>query len=114
MGWSVGYDTNWKRDIGYGVPSMCDHAGCTEQIDRGLAYVCDGQPYGGSKGCGLYFCAKHMLIGDPQLCNRCDLGDDPFNATPDLPIWINHKATDPSWAEWRDEQKKQSTKKRKN
>ena len=25
MSWAVGYDENWKRDVGYGVPSYCDH-----------------------------------------------------------------------------------------
>lgn len=40
MSWAVGYDTNWHRDIGYGVPAECDHPECTERIDRGLGYVC--------------------------------------------------------------------------
>lgn len=42
MGWSIGFDSNWNRDIGYGVPAFCDHPGCTAEIDRGLAYVCGG------------------------------------------------------------------------
>ncbi len=25
MGWSIGYDKNLKRDIGYGVPATCEH-----------------------------------------------------------------------------------------
>lgn len=37
MGWSIGFDTRWKRDIGYGVPAECDHPTCGAQIDRGLA-----------------------------------------------------------------------------
>lgn len=61
MGWSVGWDYNWNRDIGYGVPAICDHPECSEEIDRGLAYVCCGQqPHGGEYGCGLYFCSEHM------------------------------------------------------
>jgi len=40
MGWAVGYDNRWSRDIGYGVPAWCDEPGCSEAIDRGLAYVC--------------------------------------------------------------------------
>jgi hypothetical protein len=56
MSWAVGFDSNWKRDIGYGVPATCDRPGCGTGIDRGLAYVCGGQPYGGEEGCGLYFC----------------------------------------------------------
>ena len=47
MGWSLGYDRNWKRDVGYGVPAICDDPECTEEIDRGLSYVCGGEPYGG-------------------------------------------------------------------
>lgn len=54
MGWSIGYDERWKRDIGYGVPATCDHPGCEEKIDRGLSCVCaNQQPYGGEHGCGL-------------------------------------------------------------
>lgn len=105
MGWSVGYDEHWRRDIGYGVPAFCDHPGCDEVIDRGLSYVCcDQQPYGGDKGCGLYFCSKHS---DPRgRCRRCARYRKPFDAKHDHPDWINHKATDPSWAAWRTEQQK--------
>lgn len=53
MSWAIGYDENWKRDVGYGVPAICDHPGCNEKIDRGLAFVCGGEPMGGEKGCGL-------------------------------------------------------------
>ncbi len=28
MGWSIGYDYNWKRDIGYSVPCECDNPKC--------------------------------------------------------------------------------------
>jgi hypothetical protein len=55
MGWSIGYDSKWQRDIGYGVPGVCDDPACAEKIDRGLSYVCGGEPYGGDEGCGLYF-----------------------------------------------------------
>jgi hypothetical protein len=44
MGWSIGYDENWKRDIGYGVPAVCDHPKCNKIINRGLSYVCGGEP----------------------------------------------------------------------
>lgn len=110
MGWAVGYDEHWKRDIGYGVPAWCDYPDCEKVIDCGLAYVCGGEPYGGEFGCGLYFCPKHLYAGEgPQLCERCDNHDDltPFAPKPDHPDWINHKATDPSWAEWRAEQPKE-------
>jgi len=94
MGWSLGYDSNWKRDIGYGVPSVCDHPDCDERIDRGLSYVCGGDPYGGDEGCGLFFCSKH-LVG--SLCERCR-GDenshpfDHFEPKPDLPEWKQRSA----------------------
>jgi len=51
MGWSIGYDEDWKRDIGYGVPSICDHPDCNKEINRGMNYVCGGQAYGGEDGC---------------------------------------------------------------
>jgi len=115
MGWSVGYDDNWKRDIGYGVPSICDHPGCPAEIDRGLSFVCGGEPYGGEHGCGLYICGDHYEIaGDRRdnvrLCRRCywNRGDF-YTPTPDTPEWIEHKATDPSWAAWRAEQAREVT-----
>ncbi|MDQ0035467.1 hypothetical protein J2W30_003235 [Variovorax boronicumulans] len=101
MSWSIGYDNNWKRDIGYGVPSICDHPGCTAEIHRGLSYVCGGEPYGGDDGCGLYFCTEH---GGGSLCMRCTgAGMAPFEKTLDTPEWINWKLTDESWADWRKE-----------
>ena len=105
MGWSIGYDEHWKRDVGYGVPAICDHPGCSEKINRGLSYVCGGEPYGGDRGCGLYFCSKHLLL--PQLCTQCVGPKRPrklFTPTPDTLQWMYHKMTDPSWAEWRVEQ----------
>ena len=56
MSWSIGFDSNWNRDIGYGVPAYCDNPKCNKEIDRGLSYVCGGEAFGGEKGCGLYFC----------------------------------------------------------
>lgn len=96
MGWSVGYDERWERDIGYGVPSICDHPGCGEEINRGLSYVCnDQEPYGGQNGCGLYFCEEHRGHG------KCKHKD--FIPTPDRPEWIEWKLSDESWLQWRDE-----------
>ena len=106
MGWSIGYDDRWQRDIGYGVPAWCDHPDCNERIDRGLSYVCGGEPYGGERGCGLYFCERHLLIHArlPQLCERCSKRRNPFKPKPEHSEWVHHKATDPSWEEWRREQ----------
>lgn len=103
MGWSIGYDAKWKRDIGYGVPAICDDPSCGAEIDRGLSRVCGGLPYGGDVGCGLYFCGDH-LFGVEPLCARCMDDGEPFEPKPDVPEWIAHKATDPSWAAWRAEQ----------
>src|SRR4028119_1192600 len=107
MSWAVGYDECWKRDIGYGVPSWCDHPDCTEKICRGLTYVCGGAPYGGDRGCGLYFCSTHLnltlMLG--PLCERCyPRIKTPFCAKADHPEWVEHKRTDPSWANWREAQ----------
>lgn len=111
MGWSIGYDSNWHRDIGYGVPCTCDHPDCKKKINRGLAYVCGGEPYGGEEGCGLYFCYKHLIIGadghDRQCCERCAENKERFNAKPDRSIWIKHKLSDKSWAQWRAENPKE-------
>lgn len=104
MSWAIGYDSNWKRDIGYGVPAICDHPECDAEIDRGLSYVCGGQPYGGEYGCGLYFCDEHLLIGDnATICHRCVEDGEPFTPKPDALKWIQHKLTDESWRQWREE-----------
>jgi hypothetical protein len=105
MGWSIGYDSNWQRDIGYGVPSICDHPKCNEEINRGLGYVCGGEPYGGEKGCGLYFCGKH-LHGYPQRCKKCSgYRGTTYKPKPDTFEWLEWKLTDESWASWREENK---------
>jgi hypothetical protein len=105
MGWSIGYDSYWKRDIGYGVPAICDHPDCNEEIDRGLAYVCGAEPYGGDDGCGLFFCGKH-LMGFKQVCECCDNAKKrkngiKFTPKPDTKEWINWKLSDDSWHVWR-------------
>ncbi len=108
MGWSIGYDTNWKRDVGYGVPAHCDMPGCAETIHRGLSYVCGGDVFGGEHGCGLFFCETHMRVRRPRgsdrdvpLCPRCYAYRRPFTPKQDHPEWIGWKLTDDSWAEWR-------------
>lgn len=109
MGWAVGFDSRWNRDIGYGVPATCDYPGCGTAIDRGLGHVCGGEPYGGEKGCGLFFCASHLLVVGvcqiSQRCDRCARGSrstEPYEATPDTAEWLHWKLTDQSWADWRD------------
>lgn len=104
MGWQVGFDSRWNRDIGYGVPATCDFPGCGKDIDRGLAYVCGGEPYGGEHGCGLYFCSLHTVVGgERQQCVRCANEQPPFEPTPDTAEWTEWKLTDESWGPWRDE-----------
>ena len=100
MGWSIGYDSNHERDIGYGVPAYCDHPGCNAKIDRGLGYVCGGEPYGGDDGCGLFFCGTHGGLGQ---CERCAAGKEPFDPAPDHPEWIAWKLHHESWEQWREE-----------
>ena len=106
MGWMLGWDPTWRRDIGYGVPAYCDHPRCTAEIDRGLSYVCGGQPFGGEYGCGLFFCGAHLRYRGtrPQQCSRCRHRKRPFTPKPDHPHWLEHKRTDDSWADWRAEQ----------
>lgn len=118
MGWSIGRDGD--RDIGYGVPALCDKPGCAAEIDRGLSYVCGSDPYGGEYGCGLYFCELHREIKEVKnkrtiqvpgeeviyvsLCPRCYHNKPQYKRPkPDVPEWNNHKLTDPSWQQWRDE-----------
>lgn len=100
MGWSLGFDSNWNRDIGYGVPAYCDKPGCMVEIDRGLSFVCGGEPYGGEKGCGLYFCAKHLNMF--SQCPRCRNYKLPYRKiSREHPDWIKHKLKHYSWAKWR-------------
>ena len=108
MGWSLGYDKEWERDVGYGVPAHCDHPRCDEVIDRGLGYVCGSDIYGGDHGCGLHFCGGHLFHRTPRgadrsvmNCKRCMSYKPPYDPKPDHPSWAHHKLTDPSWEEWR-------------
>jgi hypothetical protein len=106
MGWAVGFDTYWSRDIGYGVPAVCDFPECNAEINRGLSYVCGAYPYGGEHGCGLYFCHDHLDV-HPRLgisvCVRCMSRQKPFGPKPDTAYWMIHKLLDPSWEQWRRE-----------
>lgn len=108
MGWSISYDTNWERDIGYGVSAFCDFPKCKEVIDRGLSYVCGGEFCGGDYGCGLYFCGKHFQYRKPhdydqtvQLCPRCFSYKKPYEKKSEYPKWLRWKLSDESWDLWR-------------
>lgn len=62
-------------EAGYGVEATCEEPGCTEKIDRGLAFLCGQTPGGDEFGCGGYFCPQHHFIGPNaetgDLCARC-------------------------------------------
>lgn len=107
MGWSLGVDSTWDRDIGYGVPAYCDHPDCNEEIDRGLYYVCHSQQAYGGDGCGLYFCDNHNFYPeDDEIEGPCSHFDAGIEAKPDHPLWIWFKLNDKNWAEWRAENPK--------
>ena len=109
MGWSIGTGQN-GRDIGYGVPALCDHPKCDVKIDRGISYLCGGLSWG-EYGCGLYFCDKHMpgyrkprgSDDEVQQCTRCYNYRPPFEPKEDIQEWIDWKLTDESWAKWREQ-----------
>lgn len=104
MGWAVGYDDMLKRDVGYGVPAICDDPSCQKEIDRGIAYSCGQGPYGGEKGCGLHFCGNHLFHARGTLvCRRCMNYRKPYSPKPDTDEWVQHKLTDPTWEQWRQE-----------
>lgn len=103
MTWAIGWDSNYQRWKGYGVPCVCEHPGCSVEIHRGLAHVC--------AGCSMYFCDAH---GADCYCKRCEetlLDDDlepikdaqidPYPCKPELEKWLQHLETDASWEEWR-------------
>lgn len=98
MGYSVGFDSKHGRDIGYGVPAVCEHPECNKLIDRGMAHAC-GQGFP-DNGCGLYFCGKHLY---PSQCECCTDGQVPFEPKPDVKEWVKWKLTDESWQQWRNE-----------
>ena len=121
MGFSY-YEHN-GRDMGYDVPSKCDHPDCTADIERGIEALCGGDPDGGKYGCGRVFCCTHLefvsflpefedmedeevdeLLGrdeSTRICERCFNKRKPFNPKPDVKEWIDHKLTDSSWKQWR-------------
>lgn len=85
MGWNYAIDDSraeGDQEIGYSVSAKCDLADCEVDIDRGLAYVCGGDAYGGEYGCGKFFCLPHLgwysywtVYGEehysPQMCPAC-------------------------------------------
>ena len=100
MGYAVGWDEEYGRFRGYGVPAWCDGM-CGTKIDRGMGWEVegydeldeDGEPIGEPDGMRLY------------LCSNCDVNDldEDGHLPPEHPEWLEHVLTDDSWATWRDE-----------
>lgn len=67
-----------KIEAGYAVEAVCDKDGCTNKIDRGLAYLCGQTPGGDEYGCGGYFCADHLTYN--QQCQPCGEKADEANS----------------------------------
>lgn len=126
MGYSVGFDYDQGRWIGYGVPAECDWPDCHEKIDHGMAYKCEehyDEPDGiynvelddagkvisikeapgydpenfDTEGCGLFFCSEHRYKTDEH---------EKIQPKPDIPAWEHHMLLDESWAKWREEEGK--------
>lgn len=107
-----------ERWGGYGVPALCEHPNCNEEIDRGVSYACGGEPFS-EHGCDRYFCGKHLFyvaFKDDgkrcrhqrdcdckhfELCKRCKDNKKPFNYKPETEEWITHLLKHKSWKEWR-------------
>lgn len=64
MGWANCGTDSKGRQIGYAHEATCDHPGCTEKIDRGLAYACGGMHGSDSYMCEGYFCPEHLTSVD--------------------------------------------------
>lgn len=78
MSWAdCGKDSTGRR-IGYGIAAECDHPGCTEKIDRGLAYVCGVMHGSDEYSCERYFCGAHraniieiIQRASIAICDEC-------------------------------------------
>ncbi len=93
MGYSLGQNYA-GRDIGYGVPALCDAPGCNVEIDRGMDWQCDRTTI----SCAHFFCSKHRHTHSCREFNRGKL-----TPKPDIPKWVWWKMTAPSWQKYRDE-----------
>ncbi len=99
-----------ERWAGYGVPTVCEYPTCNEEIDRGMAYACGGEPFS-EVGCDRYFCEKHRVSHGfnrggyreyVEVCERCDKKKPPFPYKTESTKWVKHLLTDKSWKEWRE------------
>jgi len=115
---------------GYGVPTVCEHPECNEEIDRGMDYACGGEPYA-EWGCDMYFCGEHrvMIAVNPEgeiidceherdecdcefydVCIPCSKSEEQYPYKPEHPDWVKHLLTDKSWEDWRKENPKEVNK----
>ncbi|OTG87924.1 hypothetical protein [Acinetobacter sp. ANC 3813] len=46
------------REQGHGVPAVCDHPDCTNEIDRGMGHLCFENP-NIEASCGGFYCSDH-------------------------------------------------------
>ena len=77
MGWADCGTDSQGRPIGYAFPAVCDHPGCEERIDRGIAYVCGDMHGEDEVSCEKYFCENHkrnFVLGcnhETTVCDAC-------------------------------------------
>lgn len=75
MGWANCGEDSKGRPIGYAHAATCDHDGCDEQINRGLAFACGGMHGEFDAACDGYFCEKHRIGGvemsDGEVTTLC-------------------------------------------
>ncbi len=71
-GWANCGTDSEGRPIGYAHEATCDHPGCEEKIDRGLAYAC-GSMHGSDWSCEKYFCSKHLHCVCLEKIDREDI-----------------------------------------
>jgi hypothetical protein len=110
-------DLDVARWAGYGVPAVCDMPDCETKINRGMGYRCehvykeaffrkgervdieddwDEERVEEHPGCELHFCEEHLYDHDKHE------GVEP---KPDTDEWVAWMLTDPSWGQWRRENK---------
>lgn len=71
------YDTP-LGPAGYAVEDICHKEGCSEEIDRGLGFLCGNTPGQADEyGCGRWFCGDHLCCSPIEieiiggLCEAC-------------------------------------------
>lgn len=76
MGWANCGTDREGRPIGYAHEAVCDHDGCTKEIDRGLDFACGGMHGEDEYSCEKYFCWDHRSYIDVEttmgpVCADC-------------------------------------------